>query len=179
LKNKEYLLSFLDRAAIFIFNKKNMFRDEAEIAYRAELMLTQSLQEKTATFADHLNRVDSNASMKEATAVATVKKYGNRRSGSQQFYFTKLAIKMGKHGFIQHYGVNTIRSGGTRTRKNPRLITYSYRSHIMDMEGRPFVNAAIESSRVADFVTTEICRLRSEEIFANVRQILENRQSST
>lgn len=156
-----------------------MFRNESEIAYRAELMLTQSLQDKTGNFADHLNREESSVSMKDSTAVATVKKYGTSQSGTEKFYFTKLAIKMGKHGFIQHFGINTTRSGGTRTRKKPRNFTYSYRSHPMDMEGHPFINDAIDSSRVVDFVTSEVCRLRSERIFATVRQILENRQSST
>lgn len=155
-----------------------MFRNESEIAYRAELMLTQAIQDKTGNFADYLNRVESEASIKDASAVATVKKYGTSQSGTEQLYFTKLAIKMGKHGFIQHFGINTTRSGGTRTRKRPRNISYSYRSHPMVLEGKPFINDAVDTSRVVDFVTSEICRLRSERIFATVRQLLENRSST-
>jgi hypothetical protein len=151
-----------------------MYRDEKEIAEKAELMLTQSLNDKTSGFTEHINRGENDTSVKDSFAKATVKKYGSTRAGTQTFYFRSLAIKMAKHGFIHHFGINTVRSGGTRTRTKPRTSTYSYQSHPMEMAPHPFINDAVDTSDVVDFVMTEVTRIRSEEILVGIRRILEN-----
>lgn len=152
-----------------------MFTNEKEIADKAVQMLNQSLNEKTEGFAEHLNRNEKDTSMKDSFSKATVKRYRSGRGGSQEFYFRSLSIKMAKHGFIQHFGINAVRSGGTRTRKKPRTISYGYQAHPMEMEGQPFINDAVDTSGVVDFVLTEVTKIRSEEIIVNVRKILENR----
>ncbi|MCT4236782.1 hypothetical protein HZP42_10330 [Elizabethkingia anophelis] len=151
-----------------------MFTDEFQVGRRAEQMLETSLRSKVSSFADHINRNEGDDSIKDATAKATVKRYGNRRSGNQKMYLTKLSIKMGQHGFIQHFGVDTTREGGTRTRNIPRVTTYSFRSHFFRIQAKPFINQSVEESNVVDFVLQNLTRLRSEELFVEVKRIIEN-----
>lgn len=152
-----------------------MYNNEQEVARKSEQMLESALRRKTTSFRDHINRREGDPSLKDATAKASLKRYGSVRRGNRQFFMRSLSIKMGKHGFIQHYGVDKVRSGGTRTRQKPKETTYSFKSHMMKMRAQPFINEAVESSGVVDFVMTEVTRLRSEEIMVNVRQIMENR----
>ncbi|CAI9673191.1 hypothetical protein [Elizabethkingia anophelis] len=150
------------------------YQNEKQIADRAVQMLSASLRSKTSSFADHVNRTEGDVSLKDAEAKATVKKYGNRREGNQKFYMKKLSIRMGKHGFIQQYGVDTTRSGGYRTRKHPRETTYGFKAHYFGMRAQPFINEAIEQSGVIPFVMEKITSLRSEEIIVNIKRIIEN-----
>ncbi|WP_418124215.1 hypothetical protein ACNFU2_06400 [Chryseobacterium sp. PTM-20240506] len=145
-----------------------MYRNEEQVARRAEAMLESSLRSKTASFADHVNRKSGQKSVKDAIAVSKVQKFG------PNFYMRSLSIKMPKHGFILDAGVDTTRSGGSRKR-NEGNTTYSFKSHTMKMAAQPFINEAVESSRVKDFVMNEITRIRSEAILVNLKKILENR----
>ena len=151
-----------------------MYNNEKDVANRAVQMLETSVRQKASSFADHVNRQPEQASLKDVTAKATLKTFGTRRSGNRVQYLKRLSIRMGRHGFIQNYGVDTIRSGGTRTRQRPREITYGFRSHVMKLEAKPFIKEAIEQSGVIDFVLENITRIRSEEIIVNVRRIMEN-----
>jgi hypothetical protein len=161
---------------IFIFREisEMAYNNEKEIAIRAEQILGTALRSKTSSFADHINRREGEPSMKDAIAKSTVKPYGKVRNGTKKFYFRSLSIKMAKHGFIQNAGINTTRSGGTRTRHNPRETTYGFKSHIMKMNAQPFIDEAIESSGVKEFVMSEVTRLRSEEIVVNIKNIVES-----
>ncbi len=152
-----------------------MYTNESDVAKKAEQMLEASLRSKTATFKDHVNRAENDQTLKDATAKASVKKYGTKRRGNQKVFMRRLSIRMARHGFIQHFGVNTIRSGGTRTRHRPQETTYGFKSHVMKMKAQPFINSAVNGSGVRDFVLNEVMRIRSEEIMVNVRSIMENR----
>lgn len=149
-----------------------MFKDEREIGKKAEQMLEDSLRSKTASFAHHINNTNT-PSLKEATAKARLKKYGLVRAGTAKYYMRSLAIKMARHGFIQHYGVDTIRQAGKRTRQQPTETSYSFKHHRMNMKPKPFINKAVEDSNVVDFVTSNITKLRSEEILINIIRELE------
>lgn len=144
-----------------------------QVAKKAEQMLEASLRSKTSSFKDHINRKEGDKSLKDATAKASVKKYGDRKSGKA--YMRSLAIKMARHGFIQNFGVDTVRAGGTRNRQRPRQITYSFKSHTMQMKAQPFINEAVEKSGVIDFVMEQVTRIRAEELLYNVKKILENK----
>lgn len=151
-----------------------MYNNEKEIADKAEQMLEASLRNKTSSFADHVNRREDQASLKDVTTKATVKKYGTVRAGSQKFYMRSLAIKMTKHGFIQNFGVDGVRDAGTRTRHRPQETTYNFKAHVMKMNAQPFIDEAVETSGVRDFVMSEIIRLRSEAIMVDIRRIIQN-----
>lgn len=149
-----------------------MYNNEREIADKAEQMLESALRSKTASFADHVNRKEGDKSLKDATSVAKLKKYGTVRAGTQKFYMRSLAIKMAKHGFIQNFGVDGVRDAGTRTRHRPQELTYNFKSHIMKMNAQPFIDEAVEASGVKEFVMNEITRIRSEAIMVDIRKII-------
>ena len=50
-----------------------MYNNEKEVAEKAEQMLEASLRSKTSSFADHVNRREGQASLKDAAAKSTVK----------------------------------------------------------------------------------------------------------
>lgn len=150
-----------------------MYDNELQVAKRAEQMLEASLRSKTASFKDHINRKEGAASLKDVKAQARVKKYGSRQAGKA--YMRSLAIKMAKHGFVQHFGVDTVRSGGTRSRQRPKEVTYNFKSHVMKMKPQPFINEAVEKSGVIKFVMENVTKLRSEELLFEVKKIIENK----
>ncbi|MBQ0152536.1 MAG: hypothetical protein KBS61_06550 [Chryseobacterium sp.] len=149
-----------------------MYNNEREVADKAEQMLEASLRSKTSSFADHVNRREGDKSLKDAVSVAKVKNYGSVRDGNQKFFMRSLSIKMAKHGFIQNFGVDSVRDAGSRTRHRPQETTYNFRSHVMKMQAHPFIDEAVEASGVKEFVMSEIIRLRSEAIIVDVRRII-------
>ncbi len=150
-----------------------MVNNDREVARQAEKMLEASLRAKTASFRDHVNRAPEDVSLKKATAKAGLKKYGSRRAGNLTHYMRSLSIRMTRHGFIQHHGVDTVRSGGSRTRTKPQTVSYGFKSHTMKMRAQPFINEAVESSRVVDYVMNNLSRIRAESLLVEVRRILE------
>ena len=80
-----------------------MYKTEKDVADKAEQMLEASLRQKTSGFQNHVYRNNNEVSLKDATAKANVKKYGLKRNNNQVFYMRSLAIKMARHGFVQHF----------------------------------------------------------------------------
>lgn len=148
------------------------YQTERQVAKKAEQMLQFALRSKTAGFKAHISK-ENKPSLKEVTAKARVKKYGLVRQGTAKYYMRRLDIKMAKHGFVQHYGVDTVRAGGERTRKIPKQTTYRYKHHYFNMKATPFIDGAIESSGVVPFVLDNITRLRTEEVFVHIKKFLE------
>ncbi|CAA0156230.1 hypothetical protein [Tenacibaculum maritimum] len=150
-----------------------MCKDEREIARKAEQMLEASLRSKTSGFRDHLRR-ENEVSLKDATAKAKVKKYGLVRNGTAKYYMRSLAIKMARHGFIQNYGIDTIREGAERTRKTPKETTYSFKHHRMDMNPTPFIDSAVDDSGVVPFVLNSVAKVRSEDLLLDIIRMVED-----
>lgn len=149
------------------------YRDELQIAQKAEKMLTSAMQQKTSTFAQHYKgKKEGEQSMKDAHAKARIKRYGKKKDGNQQIFMRSLAIRMARHGFIQHYGVDTIRAGGERESKKGKK--YSFAAHYFKMNARPFIDDAIEQSGVVDFVADNVGQVRAdafgEELLFNLKQ---------
>ncbi|EKB60791.1 hypothetical protein [Bergeyella zoohelcum] len=139
------------------------YRDELAIAKKAEQMLTSALQGTARrTFKEHFHRKEGNDSLRNAYAEAEVKEYGNKKKGTKAF-MRRLSIKMEKHGFIQHYGVDTIRVGGERTRNKPKSTAYGFNAHYYNLKPKEFISEAIEQSKVIDFVASNVAELRSQK----------------
>lgn len=138
------------------------YRDELAIAKKAEQMLTSAVRNKTSRFADHYQRKEGKVSLKDAFAKSVVKRYGRKRDGNQRIFMRRLVLRMARHGFVQHYGVDTIRAGGTRQRTKPRNISYYYKPHQFQMKATPFISEAIKQSKVVDFVSENIAALRAK-----------------
>lgn len=155
-----------------LFEKKIImtFQNERQVADQAKRMLETALRSKVSSFGQHTS--GNKVSIQDVSAVAKVSNYENKS------YMRSLSIRMGKHGFIQHYGVDITRTGGIRKRKKPRPLTYNFSSHYFKMKPTPFINTAVEQSRVIDFVMENIIQIRTEEIFFDIRRILENQTIS-
>ena len=151
-----------------------MYNNELEVAKKAEQMLETSLRQKTSTFSDHIKRKEGDTSMKDATAKARVKQYKSSKSG-KIYYMRSISIRMARHGFIQHFGIDTTRKGGTRTRTKPENKTYSFKKHLMKMGAKPFINDAIDKSGMIQFVMENVTKIRSENLLFEVKKILENK----
>lgn len=152
-----------------------MYTDELQVAKKAEQMLGAALRQKTQSFKEHVNRKPDDISLKNASAKAKVKQYGRVNSGTKKRYMRSLSIAMPKHGFVQNFGIDNTRNGGSRTREIPKKTTYGFKSHVMRMKPQPFINQAIESSGVIDFVMENITKLRGEELLFEVKKLIENK----
>lgn len=144
------------------------FQNERQIADRARSMLGTQLRNRATAFKDHVN--GSVNPIKDVEAVTSVRTY--TKNGIAHHYLNRLSIKMGKHGFIQNFGVNTQRKGGIRKRKRPRSISYNFTSHYFKIEAKPFINESIEQSDVIPFILENVTKVRSEGFFAETRNIL-------
>jgi hypothetical protein len=152
-----------------------MYNNELEVAKKAEQMLEASLRRKTSSFKDHVNRKENDTSLKDATAKAVVKRYISKKDGQKKkYYMRSLSIRMARHGFIQNYGVDTTRSGGDRSRQEPKNTNYGFKSHTMKMKAQPFINEAVKDSKVVEFVMENVTRIRAENLLFEVKRLIEN-----
>lgn len=152
-----------------------MYKDEREIGKKAEQMLQDALRQKVSGFKQHATgRVEEVLKrLEDATAKARLKKYGLVREGTAQYYMRSLSIKMEKHGFVQHYGVDTIRADGHRKRNKPKTTEYGYKTHYMKMKAQPFIDSAISQSGVVPFVLREVNKHRGEELMLLIKKFME------
>ena len=125
---------------------------EKEIGKKAAILLRGSLQGEVST------------------------RFGGHLSGGKA-YLKGIAIKMPRHGFIQHYGIEAsrVRAGGTRTREKPKQTTYFFRAHLYSkgMKEKPFINDAIEASEAVAYLAEELPKQRGEELLIFIKQQLE------
>ena len=148
---------------------------EKEIGKKAATLLKSSLQEKVSSrFSGHLS--GGKESLQNATAVARMR-YSKRADGGKKAYLKGIAIKMARHGFIQHYGIEKerVRAGGIRTREKPKQTTYFFRAHLYSkgMKEKPFIDDAIEASGAVDYLAEELPKERGEELLIFIKKKLE------
>ena len=136
---------------------------EKLIAKKAEQMLIRALQNETQSFKEHYYG-DKKNSLKKAKAKSKTRKFVSKDGNFQKVYFNKLILKMGRHGFVQHYGADIVRAGGKRTRKTPRTIDYYYQPHKYFLKSTNFITRAIEQSGVINYVAENIAKERAEEL---------------
>lgn len=136
---------------------------EKLIAKKAEQMLTRALQNETKSFKEHYYGNKENF-LKNAEAKARTKEFVSKDANFQKVYFNKLILRMGRHGFVQHYGADIVRAGRKRTRKTPRTIEYYYQPHKYFLKPTNFITRAIEQSGVINYVAENIAKERAEEI---------------
>lgn len=144
---------------------------EKQIGKQAAQMLENSLRGNMSMFSAHIAGGDKK-SIREARVIATTKRYGEKGM-PKTHYLRKISIKMEQHGFVQHYGVDTLRASGERTRTKPRLFTYRYKVHKMRMTAKPFIDKAVEQSGVVPFVLENITKIRNEQVFVSIKNWLE------
>lgn len=145
------------------------FQNERQIADRARQLLGSKLRSRAEAFQQHVNSRQGSA-IKDVETVAAVRNY--TKDGVTKSYFNSLSIKMGKHGFIQNFGVEGQRKGGMRRRKKPHSISYNFTAHYFKLKAVPFINQAIEQSGVIPFVLENVMKVRTDGFFLETRNIL-------
>lgn len=143
---------------------------EKQVAIKARQMLESSLRGNMSQFSVHISK--GKQSIRDAKVNVSGKTYGEKGM-PKIYYIRKIAIRMERHGFVQHFGVNTLRVRGERTRKIPRTFTYRYEVHKMRMIAKPFIDKAIEQSGVVPFVLNSITKIRNEQVFVQLKSWLE------
>ncbi|GIM61122.1 hypothetical protein CAPN008_11720 [Capnocytophaga canis] len=148
-----------------------MEKNERQVAQKAKQMLENSLRGNMSQFSEHMQG-SKTKSIREAKASYSGKSYGEKGM-PKAYYLRKVSIRMARHGFVQHYGVDTLRAGGERTRNKPRTFTYRYEVHKMRMQDKPFIDKAVEQSGVIDYVMKSVAEIRNEQVFVHVKNWLE------
>jgi len=148
------------------------FRDEKEIAKMAERMLGTAMRRKVTSlgFKEHIS---GNKSLASHTIGKASTKVGTGPGNASKIYMNKLALVMPRHGFIQHYGSKSIRTGGQRTRHRPETRTYNFASHYYNLPEKDYIGKAVRESGVIDFVMSEITRIRCREVWVGLQTFLD------
>ena len=174
---------------IFVFCLKSIFlhfcdmsfRNEKEIGKKAEQLLQSSLRSTAqGSFKEHYLKTDEGKKrIRDAAVKAVVRKYKfskklNLPNNEKEIYFLNvIKIEMMKYGFIQHYGIDNIRAGGFRHRETPRSIDYHYKPHQVNMKATPWIGVALERSEIIGFISTEVSKIRGEEILLMIKKSIE------
>lgn len=147
--------------------------NEKAIAQKSERMLSQALQSQTQGFKRHASNAPS---VKDAYARAKVKRYQNPQTKENHYYMRSLSVVLPKHGFVQHFGVDTVRSSAERTRHKPKTTTYTYRTHYFNLKAKQhlgFIDKAVTQSQVIGYLSSAITQARGEEIALNIKNQLQ------
>ena len=148
-----------------------MKKTERQVARKAKRMLEDALRNNMSQFSEHMQG-SKTKSIREAQASYSGKSYGEKGM-PKAYYLRKISIRMERHGFVQHYGIDTLRAGGERKREKPKPFTYKYETHKMRMQAKPFIDKAIEQSGVIDYVLNSVARIRNEQVFVHLKSWLE------
>ena len=150
--------------------------DEKEIGNKAAAMLQSALRSETSRFGKHV-RGDKNA-LQNAQAKPRFRT-SKRIDGTKQQYLKGIAIVMGKHGFVYHYGIEQgrLRKAHERTRHKPKETKYRVNAHSYrkGQPKRPFIQRVVDNSRAVEYLATEIAQVRGEEIVTYLARGLEDK----
>lgn len=150
--------------------------NEEEIGYKAAAMLQSALRNETSRFSRHIRNKEE--SLQNTQAVPRFRT-SERIEGYKQQYLKGIAIKMHRHGFVLHYGIESgrLRKSHERTRHKPRETKYRVEAHLYrkGQKEQPFIDKVVNDSQVLDYLATAISQTRGEEIVTYLARGLENK----
>ena len=150
--------------------------NEEEIGYKAAAMLQSALRNETSRFSRHIRNKEE--SLQNTQAVPRFRT-SERIEGYKQQYLKGIAIKMHRHGFVLHYGIESgrLRKSHERTRHKPRETKYRVEAHLYrkGQKEQPFIDKVVKDSQVLDYLATAISQARGEEIVTYLARGLENK----
>lgn len=152
--------------------------DERAIAKRAVQMLQAALAPGVSSFKDHIrtgSATDNDKTrppLKDYKVIARTKKGNipNSDGQLQKWYLNSLVLKIGKHGFIQNYGAETLRASNTVQRLQPQATEYERKYNQYDLDSTEFIDKAIKSSGVVEYLAKEIGEIRGYEVLRSMLQ---------
>lgn len=150
--------------------------NEEEIGYKAAAMLQSALRNETSRFSRHIRNKEE--SLQNTQAVPRFRT-SERIEGYKQQYLKGIAIKMHRHGFVLHYGIESgrLRKSHERTRHKPRETKYRVEAHLYrkGQKEQPFIDKVVNDSQVLEYLATAISQARGEEIATYLARGLENK----
>lgn len=153
------------------------YKDEREVAKKAEQMLTSALQNTARkNFKEHyLGSKEKTERMRDAVAKSVVKRYTHRlddvsKEVKRDYYLRAIKVRMHRSGFVQHYGANTIREGHWRTYKK---VSAFVKPHDFKLPAKPWIDEAVDTSNIKNFISYEISKIRMKDVVAFIKNSLE------
>lgn len=152
--------------------------EEKKIAREAETMLRNALRSKISSlgFKEHVSVRGVKLSDVDAVARTNLGPVGDsdELSSRLKLYLNAISMKMGRHGFIHHYGYGGIRENRKgRTRTIPRTTHYNFKNHVMNITAKDYIDDAINQSQVIPFVLHNLTEIRGKEIFVRLKYFME------
>lgn len=143
---------------------------ERKIAKKAQRKLQASFDSEFDNFKNHYQ--GKRDAQNKPLADSKIKYRGRNWTspqGDRIYYLNKIVIKMPKHGFVQHYGVDDrLRAAHKVNRERPRPITYNRKEHYYDLPAHEFIDTALENSGVVEMIAKEISEIRGYDVLTRM-----------
>lgn len=140
---------------------------ERKIAKKAQQMLQESFDRKFGGFKAHFMGKRTSENKYKPLAESKIKYRGRNWTspqGDRIYYLNKIVLDMAKHGFVQHYGIKTMRESHMVERKKPTPKSFVRHAHKVNMAEHEFIDSAIEESGAVEFLAKEISEIRAYQV---------------
>lgn len=154
---------------------------EIKVANKAVKLLQGEFDKKFKGFKSHF-KGERNAKNKPLSDSKISRKGKNwtGKKGDKIYFLNKIVLKMSKHGFVQHYGVdNRLRSRHEVKRTAPKATTFLRHYHNYNLPAHEFIDSAVQESGVIPMVAKEISEIRGYNVMQNLLNDLANRLNGT
>lgn len=141
-------------------------KEQRKIGRKAKAMVQSSLKGQIRL--NHLTKTSiKNRKNKNGEDISSLV-FARAESRIRHGNLAAIAIVMGRHGFIQHSGVNRQRTGGTVHRTKPTSIFYQRKSHQFNLTAKPFLTATVDQSGAVPYISRELGQLAGNTIIQQI-----------
>lgn len=154
---------------------------ERKVAEKAVELLQNEFDDKFSGFKSHFKgeRNKDNKPLADSKITRRGRNWKGKK-GDKIYFLNKIVLKMSKHGFVQHHGVNNrLRAGHTVNRKKPKPTTFLRHYHNYNLPSHEFIDSAVEKSGVIPMVAKEISEIRGYRTVQDLIDDMANRFNGT
>lgn len=154
---------------------------EIKVANKAVKLLQNEFNKKFRGFKSHFKGERDKDNKPLADSKITRRgKHWTGKKGDKIYFLNKIVLKMSKHGFVQHYGVNNrLRAGHEVNRKNPKTTTFLRHYHNYKLPAHEFIDSAVQESGAIPLVAKEISEIRGYMVMQNLLDDMAKRLNRT
>lgn len=127
-------------------------------------------KEVNSRFSKHI-RGNNKKEIRELEVYPTYKNY-TYKDGRKKKFLKQVRIRLERHGFVQHYGIErfTLRDGGYRTSTRGKSFTIKPHKMREGMKPKLFIDKAVKESGIAEYVTKKITEYRGQDIVISISE---------
>lgn len=154
---------------------------EIKVANKVVKLLQNEFDKKFRGFKSHFKgeRSSKNQPLSDSKITRRGKNWTGKK-GDKIYFLNKIVLKMSKHGFVQHYGVdNRLRRANTVNRKNPKATTFLRHYHNYNLPAHEFIDSAVQESGAIPLVAKQISEIRGYIVMQNLLDDMANRLNGT